>query len=110
MSDKPFMIIRAQIDPAIREEFQRWYFDEQRRQMLIIPGVVGAYHVKSAHSDTGWMALLKFYNEVAMQEALSSAEATRTREAWQRWMPYLKDMTIEIYTSLGALTPYHHRN
>lgn len=110
MSARPFLVIRVQIDPAVLEEFERWYRQEHLHNMLSLPGVVGAYRLNTARSGANWVAIFKFASEEALQESFNSAEATRARQAWQRWLPYISEISVEVYTSLGTMPPYHHWN
>ena len=54
--------------------------------------------------------LFEFLNDAAVQPALSSAQAQRARQDWDRWRPHLQELSIEIYAPLGPIDTYHHRN
>jgi hypothetical protein len=111
MSSRPFLVIKAHIDSSILSEFERWYREVHLENMLKIPGVVGAYRLSGPRSDRDyWFTVLKFKDETALQEALNSTEASKARQAWQRWMPYISEMSVEVYASLSSLITYHHRN
>lgn len=110
MSDKPFLVIRVQIDLTVLEEFERWYREVHLPNMLSLPGVVGAYRLNTARPGPQWVAIFKFDSEASLQESFNSPEASRIRQAWQRWMPYISEISVEVYTALGAMPTYHHWN
>ncbi|MFQ5879121.1 MAG: hypothetical protein ACE5IZ_02960 [Dehalococcoidia bacterium] len=110
MSGKPLLVIRVHIEPSMLTEFERWYHSVHLQNMLKIPGVVAAYRLSPARVGTNWVAVFKFDNEAALQEAFNSAEASRARQAWQQWMPHISEMSVEVYAALTALPPYHHWN
>ncbi len=110
MSSKPFLVIKVQIDSSILEEFEKWYREVHLHNILRIPGVIAAYRLNKLRNDNYWLTILKFQDETALQDALNSSEAGKARQAWQRWMPYISDMSVEVYATLGSLMTYHHRN
>jgi hypothetical protein len=42
--------------------------------------------------------------------AFQSDAATRARQDWERWMPHVSELSVEVYASLGPLPGYHHWN
>lgn len=110
MSIRPLLVVRAQIDPAVFEEFERWYQREHLHHMLKIPGILAAFRVSSPRSSPNWMTIFKFSGEAAVQEAFSSAEAERARQDWDRWLPHVSEVTVEVYTLLRPLPAYRHWN
>jgi hypothetical protein len=40
---KPYMVVRASIEPAMMDEFVRWYEKEHLPHVMEIPGIVRAY-------------------------------------------------------------------
>lgn len=111
MSDKPFLVMKVHIDPSIVDEFAVWYREEHLQNVLNIPGVIGAYRLSKYRADDDqWFTVLKFKDETSLQEALNSTEAAKARQAWQRWIPHISDMSVEVYAVLSSLPTYHHRN
>lgn len=107
---KPFLVVRAHIDQAVLAEFQRWYRQEHLPHVLQIPGIVRAYRSHCRRPGINWTALYEFSDESVVQEALASQEAARARLDWQRWLPYVSELTVEVYTPASPLPIYHHWN
>src|SRR5712692_2461301 len=40
---KPYLVVRASIEPSVMEEFVRWYEKEHLPHVMEIPGIVRAY-------------------------------------------------------------------
>ncbi len=103
-------MIRAAIDPSVREKFQSWYRQVHLPHMLRIPGIVGAFTLRRGGGDGDYMALYPLSDEKAIQKALTSPEAATARQDWLPWMPYVSEISIEIYADLGPLPAYQHHN
>lgn len=108
--EQPYLMVRAVIDPGVLEKFQRWHREVHLPHMLRIPGIVGAFTLRRASGDSDYLALYPFSDEKAIQKALASPEAAAARQDWLPWMPYVSEITIEIYADLAPLPPYQHRN
>ena len=52
----------------------------------------------------------EFADNAAVQPALASDEAQLARRDWDRWRAQLQELSAEIYTPLGPIDTYHHRN
>jgi hypothetical protein len=107
---KPFLVVRASLDPASMEEFQRWYREVHLRHVLDIPGIVGAYRSDWTRGKANWTALYEFDSEDSIQPALASPQAQVARLDWERWLPHVSELTVEVYASLTPLPTYHHYN
>jgi hypothetical protein len=57
-----------------------------------------------------WTALYELQDNAAIQVAFQSGEANVARQDWERWLPHVSELTIEVYTALGPLPGYHHWN
>lgn len=107
---KPYLLVRASLDPAVMEEFQRWYQEVHLPHLLDIPGIVRAYRTDWTRGSTNWAAFYEFANEQSVQEALASPQARVARLDWERWLPHVSELTVEVYASLSPLPTYHHWN
>jgi antibiotic biosynthesis monooxygenase (ABM) superfamily enzyme len=110
LSAKPLLVVRAQVNPEIFAEFERWYLREHIHHMLQIPGIVAAYRARSPRNSPNWMTIFKFSGESVVQDALASPEADRARQDWERWLPYVSEVTVEVYNPLMPLPAYRHWN
>jgi hypothetical protein len=43
-------------------------------------------------------------------EAVASPQAQVARQDWERWLPHVSELTVEVYASLSPLPTYHHWN
>jgi hypothetical protein len=107
---KPYLLVRASLDPTVMDEFHRWYQEIHLPHVLDIPGIVRAYRTNWARGFTNWAAFYEFDNDESVQEALSSPQARVARLDWERWLPHVSELTVEVYASLSPLPTYHHWN
>lgn len=110
MGKRPFLVVRAHVDPRVWEEFQQWHQKVHVPHMLRIPGITNAYRLRGGRSHHNCLMLYPFADEAIIQTALASPEASQARNDWQRWLEYVTDLSVEIYAILAALPVYHHRN
>jgi hypothetical protein len=110
LGSKPYLLVRANLDPAVMEEFQHWYGETHLPHMMDIPGIVRAYRTDWTRGSTNWAAFYEFDNEESIQEALVSPQARVARLDWERWLPHVSELTVEVYASLSPLPTYHHWN
>jgi hypothetical protein len=107
---KPYLVVRASIEPSVMDEFVRWYEAEHLPHVMEIPGIVRAYRSNCSRRGVNWTALYELEDEASIQVAFQSGEANRARQDWERWLPHVSELTIEVYAALGPLPPYHHWN
>ncbi len=107
---KPYLVVRAHLDPTMMGEFEQWYRDTHLRHVLDIPGIVRAYRSDWSRGNANWTALYEFASEDSVQDAMASPEATVARQDWERWLPHVTELTVEVYASLAPLPTYHHQN
>ncbi len=107
---KPYLVVRANLDPSVMEEFKEWYRDIHLPHVMDIPGIVRAYRTNWARGNVNWTVAYEFANEESVQEALASPQARQARQDWERWLPHVSELTVEVYAILGALATYHHFN
>lgn len=110
MLAKPYLVVRANIEPSVMEEFIKWYEREHLPHVMEIPGIIKAYRSKCFRRGINWAALYELADDASVQVAISSSEAERARQDWERWMPHVSELSVEIYAGLGPLPPYHHWN
>ncbi len=107
---KPFLVVRAKVEAAIMDEFVRWYVAEHLPHVMEIPGVVRAYRSQCHRRGINWTTLYELADDSSVQVVITSVEADRARREWERWMPHVEELTVEIYAPLGPIPGYHHWN
>lgn len=107
---KPYLVVRANLDPAVMDEFEDWYRKTHLPHVLEIPGIVRAYRSNWSRGSANWTALYELANEESVEEAIASPQARVARLDWERWLPHVSELTVEVYASLSPLSTYHHRN
>ncbi len=110
LGSKPYLVVRAALDPAVMDEFQRWYSETHLPHVLQIPGIVRAYSSTWNRGNANWTALYEFTGDDAVEEAVASPQARVARLDWERWLPHVSELTVEVYASLAPLPTYHHQN
>ncbi len=107
---KPYLVVRARLDPAVMDEFQLWYKETHLPHVMDIPGIVRAYRSDWSRGSANWTALYEFDDEDSVQDAIASPQATVARQDWERWLHHVSELTVEVYACLTPLPPYHHWN
>jgi hypothetical protein len=49
-------------------------------------------------------------DQTSVQTVIGSSEADRARRDWERWLPYVADLSVEVYAPLTPLSGFHHWN
>jgi hypothetical protein len=107
---KPFLVVRATIDDGMMADFLAWYAKEHLPHVMAIPGVIKAYRSNCRRRGVNWTALYELADEASMQTVIGSSEADRARRDWERWLPYVADLSVEVYAPLAPLSGFHHWN
>jgi hypothetical protein len=107
---KPYLVVRANLDPAVMAEFEQWYRSTHLPHVLDIPGIVRAYRSDWSRGNANWTALYEFADEKSVQGAMTSPQARVARQDWERWLPHVSELTVEVYASLTPLPTYEHQN
>ena len=107
---RPYLLVRARVDAGRLDEFRRWHHSVHVPHVLAIPGIVEAIHLRAGVDGPNSLTAYIFQNDAAIQPALSSSEAARARADWQAWLPHLRDLSIQIYTRIGAQPALRHWN
>ena len=110
MLAKPYLVVRASIEPSMMDDFVKWYAEVHLPHVMEIPGIVKAFRSECNRRGINWAALYELKDDESVQVAISSSEAERARQDWERWMPHVSELSVEIYAGLGPLQPYHHWN
>lgn len=110
MSKRPFLVIRAQIDPSQLEDFEQWYREVHLPNVLKIPGIVGGFRCWPRSGYPNHFALYKFRDDSVIEAALGSPEALRARASWSRWTAYVREMSVEVYAQLAPTLPLYYEN
>ena len=77
MFPEHILTVRATVEPAHEEEFNRWYNQEHIPDVLkLIPGCLGAarYRVLDGDGSHQYMAVYRFTSEAALRSALQGSE------------------------------------
>jgi antibiotic biosynthesis monooxygenase (ABM) superfamily enzyme len=77
MFPEHILTVRATVEPAHEEEFNRWYNEEHIPDVLkLIPGCLGAarYRVLDGDGSHQYMAVYRFTSEAALRSALQGSE------------------------------------
>ncbi len=107
--DSPFLLVRARpADPSDESEFGRWFRLVHLRNAARIPGVGAVEHGRSPGG--AWLGLISFESAETVQSSLSSPEAAHARGTWQRWMPRLAELQVELFAAVVPLPLYAGRN
>ena len=110
LGSQPYLVVRASLDPTVMEEFEPWYRETHLPHVMEIPGIVRAYRSDWTRGSANWTALYEFANDDSVPEAVASPQAQVARQDWERWLPHVSELTVEVYASLGPLPTYHHWN
>jgi hypothetical protein len=107
---KPYLVVRASVEAGVMDEFLRWYRDVHLPHVMAIPGVVRAYRSNCRRKGVNWTALYELKDEAAVHTVITSSEAERARQDWERWLPHVQDLSVEVYAGLSPVQTLHHWN
>ncbi len=107
---RPYLVVRASVEPSVMEEFERWYCREHLPHVMAIPGVIKAYRSNCNRRGVNWTTLYEIADDASVQRALGSPQADKARRDWATWAQHVSDVTVEIYAALGPLSVFHHWN
>jgi len=91
------MLVTAQLDPAIRNEFDDWHVRTHVPRVLSIPGIVSGHRLSEISPIANYAMLYVFEDDAALRTALASPEANEAREDWQRWSDHIRDLSVNFY-------------
>lgn len=110
-AQQPWLVVQAQIDPAVIDEFERWLRDVHMRTILSIPGVVHAHRAYPSSGRPNYCSIITLRDDSMIRPALSSDEASLARAQWNRWIPFVEDgsLQVSVYASIaGSLALFQH--
>lgn len=107
---RPVLVVRASIEESVMDEFVAWYVREHLPHVMAIPGVVKAYRVNCARRGINWTALYELEQDASIQLAIASPEADRARADWERWLPHVSELSVEVYAVLAPLGSLRKQN
>jgi hypothetical protein len=110
MTCRPVLIVRASIDESRMDEFLVWYKHEHLPHVMAIPGVVRAYRTNCRRGGINWTAMYELKDDASVRTAIASGEADRARRDWENWLPFVSDLSVEVYAQLGPLPMFHNWN
>ena len=103
---RPTLWVRARLSPAVINEFEVWHSETHLPHVLEIPGIVRAQRVRGVNDQPGThLMLFEFLNDAAVQPALSSAQAQRARQDWDRWRPICRSSASRSTRRWDPSTP-----
>lgn len=94
------MMVSAEVDPAIRDDFDRWHRDEHLPRVLAIPGVVRGRRFSPPPGAPSYLAVYTFADDAAVRLAFASEEAGHARADWERWVESVRDLTVAVYAEI----------
>lgn len=107
---KPYLVVRASIEDKQMEDFVRWYEAEHLPHVMAIPGIVKAFRSNCHRRGVNWTAIYELQDDASVQIALGSDEADLARRDWERWLPHVTELSVEVYANLSPLTSFQHWN
>jgi len=107
---KPYLVVRASVETGVMDEFLRWYQDVHLPHVMAIPGVVRAFRSDCHRKGVNWTALYELKDEASVHVVITSNEADRARQDWERWLPRVQDLSVEVYAGLSPVHTLHHWN
>ncbi|MEO8457805.1 MAG: hypothetical protein ABI559_08340 [Chloroflexota bacterium] len=104
------LVVRANIEDTMMADFLTWYEAEHLPHVMAIPGIVKAWRTNCRRRGINWTALYEISDEASVQAVIGSTEADKARRDWERWLPYVADLSVEVYAPLAPLSGFHHWN
>ena len=110
--DQPYLVVQAQIDPSVLDEFERWLREVHFDSVMRIPGVVAARRCYHPKGRPNYSSIFKLENDSAIRTALASEEAGIARAQWNRWILYVEDgsLQVSVYATLEAQVALYQHN
>jgi hypothetical protein len=123
--DRFIMMVKCNIDPAVEEAFNDFYNKRHLGVALKIPGWLSGQRfmveerfdigqlrpglpsgVLAENREQKYIVVYEFSGPEARAALAKSPEAAySTNDFYEEWAPYLRDVSVTIYRSIGPLTP-----
>ena len=110
MSRAPWMVVTAELDPAVRDDFDAWHAEVHLPRVLAIPGVEGGRRLRNPPAGPNYAMLYVFADMDSLRGALASTEAQEARSDWQRWSAHMRDLTVHFYAEMEPPLPLYRHN
>lgn len=101
LGQQPYLLVRARLQPGRLDEFLLWNRQVYVPRMLAVPGIERALRMSMARGKSESATIFVFENDAVVKRALSSTEAASARAGWDAWMPFVRDLSIQIYSALS---------
>lgn len=98
-----FLIVRAEVDPSARAEFDTWYQDVHLRRIATAYGAVGAWRGWSAVDDNVHVACYEFADLADVDRATASDERKRMLGEFARRWQGKATWTREVVETIQAI-------
>ena len=110
VNHRPALLVRARLAPDTMEEFSAWHTATHLPHVLAIPGIARARQLKGTQDLAGTHTMLfEIADDASVESVLASTEAREARQDWERWATQVRELTLEVFASLGPIIGYHHR-
>ena len=98
-----FLIVRAEVDPSVRDAFDAWYRDEHLPDAVEVFSAVGAWRGWSDVDDTVHMAFYEFANLADVNRAMASDALKRLIAEFDRNWQGRVTRTREVVESIQEI-------
>ena len=98
-----FLIVRAEMDPAARDEFDTWYQDRHLRRGAEAYGAAGAWRGWSAVDDDVHVACYEFTDLADVDRATASDDRKRMLGEFARRWQGKATWTREVVETIQAI-------
>ena len=98
-----FLIVRAEVDPAARDEFDTWYQDRHLRRVAEAYGAAGAWRGWSAVDDDVHVACYEFTDLTNVDRVTASDDHKRMLGEFARRWQGKATWTREVVETIQAI-------
>lgn len=96
------LLVMADIDPAIEDDFNRWYEQEHLPERMAIPGFLRARRYTAIEGAPKYLALYDLEPPEALNSAAYRHVVGAGKSAWTRRMePQFKNFRRNVYLSIS---------
>ena len=84
---KPYLVVRANINPGVMDEFLRWYVDVHLPHVMAIPGIERAYRSNCHRAGINWTALYEIKDDASVNVAITNLSFDCVNAGYQVVVP-----------------------
>lgn len=96
------LLVMADIDPAIEQNFNQWYEQEHLTERMEIPGFIRARRFTAIEGSPKYLALYDLESPEVLNSAAYRHLIGAGKSAWTRRMePHFTNFTRNIYVSIS---------